>query len=165
MSGCPDIPSHVTSGPSPGLTTPQAVVSDSVPLLGAYAAKQCPVRLFRLYDPTEIAVGARPDDDLQQLFDDGLAFEIQVVAEIVALHDADQVAVIPGRDELDHAARRAMTRAALERRTPIICGALMEPDVDGRRLGEIDVLVATGRTVSGSNAEISAPASWMLPIT
>lgn len=127
-------------------------MSDSAPLLGAYAAKQCPVRLFRLYDPTEVAIAAQPDDALQQLFGDGLAFEIQIVAEIVALHGADQVTVIPGRDELDHAARQALTRAALERRTPIICGALMVPDLDGRRVGEIDVLVATGRTVTGSGA-------------
>lgn len=125
-------------------------MSEAGPLLGAYAAKQCPVRLFRQYDPTETAVAAPPDDDLQQLFDDGISFEADVVAEIVSLHEADQVEVIPGRDELDHDTRRDLTRAALERATPIICGALMEPDLDARRLGEIDILVATGRTVTAS---------------
>jgi len=125
-------------------------VTDSPPLLGAYAAKQCPVRLFRQYDPTETAVAASPDDDLQQLFDDGIAFEESVVAEIVALHQPGEVIVIPGRDELDHEARRDLTRRALDAAAPVICGALMEPDLDARRLGEIDLLVATGRTVTTS---------------
>ncbi|MGB3737325.1 MAG: TM0106 family RecB-like putative nuclease [Ilumatobacter sp.] len=125
-------------------------MTDASPLLGAYAAKQCPVRLFRQYDPTEIADAAPPDDDLQQLFDDGIAFEIDVVAEIVRLHAPGEVVVIPGRDELNHEERRELTRVALDASTPIICGALMEPDVDARRLGEIDILVSTGRTVSGS---------------
>ncbi len=125
-------------------------MTNSVPLLGAYAAKQCPVRLFRQYDPTEDAVAAPPDDDLQQLFDDGIAFESAIVAEIVSLHPDGTVAVIPGRDELDHDARRALTHQALDAATPVISGALMEPDIDAQRLGEIDILVATGRTVSSS---------------
>ena len=125
-------------------------MSDVRPLLGAYAAKQCPVRLFRQYDPTETADAAPPDEDLQQLFDDGIAFEDKIVAEIVSIHRQEQVVVIPGRDELDHAKRRDLTRQALDAATPIICGALMEPDLDARRLGEIDILVSTGRTVSGS---------------
>lgn len=129
---------------------PSVDVSEPPPLLGAYAAKQCPVRLFRQYDPTETAVAAAPDDDLQRLFDDGIAFEDTIVTEIVSLHRRGDVVVIPGRDELDHEARRELTRQALDAATPVICGALMPPDLDARRLGEIDVLVATGTTVSAS---------------
>lgn len=125
-------------------------MADTPPLLGAYAAKQCPVRLFRQYDPTETAVAADPDADLQQLFDDGIAFEADVVAEIAALHGDDDVVVVPGRDELHHEARRILTRRALDASAPVICGALMAPDPRSRRLGEIDILIATGRTVSGS---------------
>ena len=36
-------------------------MADTPPLLGAYAAKQCPVRLFRLHDPTETAVAVAMD--------------------------------------------------------------------------------------------------------
>ena len=125
-------------------------MTETPPLLGAYAAKQCPVRLFRQYDPTETAVAAAPDDDLQQLFDDGIAFEDNIVTELVSVHQPRQIVVIPGRDELDHDARRDLTLQALNAATPIICGALMEPDLDARRLGEIDILVATGRTVRDS---------------
>ncbi|MFT6290485.1 MAG: hypothetical protein ACJAR2_001076, partial [Ilumatobacter sp.] len=125
-------------------------MTDTPPLLGAYAAKQCPVRLFRHYDPTEAATASVPDEDLQQLFDDGIAFEGSMVEEIAALHAPDGVAIIPGRDELDHPARRQLTNDALAAGVTIICGALMEPDLEARRLGEIDLLVATGRTVSVS---------------
>lgn len=125
-------------------------MSDTPPLLGAYAAKQCPVRLFRQNDPTEPATASVPDDDLQQLFDDGIAFEDSVVEEIASLHAAGDVAIIPGRDELDHEARRQLTNDALAAGITLICGALMEPDLEARRLGEIDLLVATGRTVAAS---------------
>ena len=125
-------------------------MTDTRPLLGAYAAKQCPVRLFRQYDPTETAVAAEPDDTLQQLFDHGIAFEDDVVAEIVSLHRQGEVVVIPGRDEMDHDQRRALTQQALDAAVPVICGALMEPDLEARRLGEIDILSATGRTVTES---------------
>lgn len=125
------------------------------PLLGAYAAKQCPYRLFREYDPTEPAVPAPPDDSLQQLFDDGIAFEADIVAEILALHPGDAVA-IPGRDRADHEHRRSLTDAALAAGAPIILGALMQPDVAGRRMAEIDLLVGTGRTTAAGRAEYRA---------
>ncbi|NND74687.1 MAG: TM0106 family RecB-like putative nuclease [Ilumatobacter sp.] len=114
-----------------------------VPLLGAYAAKQCPYRLFREHDPTEAAVPAPPDDALQELFDDGIAFEASIGEELVELH-GDAVAVIPGRSEAEPDERRALTDAALAAGTPIILGALMQRDTTGRRLGEIDVLLRVG---------------------
>jgi RNase_H superfamily len=121
-------------------------------LLGAYAAKQCPYRLFREHDPTEDAVVAPPDDALQQLFDDGIVFEAGIVRRILAIHGANAVA-IPSREKADHEHRRALTDAALAARTPIILGALMHHDVVGRRLGEIDILVATGKITTAGKAE------------
>ncbi len=117
------------------------------PLLGAYAAKQCPYRLFREYDPTEPAVPSAPDDALQLLFDDGIAFEAQIVEQIVELY-AERAVAIPGRTESDADTRRGLTDDALAAGTPIILGALMQHDLAGRRLGEVDILVATGATTS-----------------
>lgn len=122
------------------------------PFLGAYAAKQCPYRLFRENDPFEAAVATEPDESLQKLFDDGIDFEAAMVAEILALHGDDAV-TIPGRSEATHDERRAATDAALAARAPIILGALMQPDVDGRRMAEIDLIVATGRTTEAGKAE------------
>lgn len=120
-------------------------------LLGAYAAKQCPYRLFREFDPTEPAVAAEPDEALQELFDDGIRFEADVVAKMLELHGDDAIA-IPGRSSADHDERRALTDAALAAATPIIFGALMQHDLVGRRLGEIDILVATGSKTNDGKA-------------
>ena len=133
----------------------QTPATPAARLLGAYAAKQCPYRLFREHDPTEPAVPAPPDDSLQQLFDDGIAFEADIVEEILALHPGDAVA-IPGRDEADHDRRRALTDVALAAGTPIILGALMQPDDAGRRMAEIDLLVGTGRTTRVGKPEYRA---------
>ena len=135
--------------------TDEMVAAPAPHLLGAYAAKQCPYRLFREYDPTEPAVPAPPDDSLQQLFDDGIAFEAEIAGEVLALHPDDAVA-IPGRDEADHDHRRMLTDAALAAGTPIILGALMQPDVAGRRMAEIDLLVGTGRTTAQGKPEYRA---------
>ena len=125
------------------------------PMLGAYAAKQCPFRLFRENDPTEPAVAAEPDGALQELFDDGIAFEAEIVAELVERFGAD-VCEVPARGAAGHDERRAITAAALAAGTPIILGALMQPDVDAGRLGEIDLLLASG-DVMPSGAAVYLP--------
>ena len=112
-------------------------------MLGAYAAKQCPFRLFRENDPTEPAVAAEPDEALQELFDDGITFEADIVAELVEQFGAN-VCEVPARGAASHDERRAITDTALAAGTPIILGALMQPDVDAGRLGEIDLLLASG---------------------
>lgn len=124
-------------------------------MFGAYAAKQCPYRIWREHDPTETAQAAPADDALQQLFDVGISFEAEIVEQILELHPGEAVA-IPGRDEADHDHRRALTDAALAAGTPLILGALMQPDVDGRRLAEIDLLIATGALTGAGSAEYRA---------
>ena len=79
-------------------------------LQGAYAARQCPVRLFRERDPFETAEPAPPDDALQTLFDEGRAFETEIVDQLADLHGSDLVQ-IPGRDD-ESGKRRAALRAA-----------------------------------------------------
>ncbi|MFT7502514.1 MAG: putative RecB family nuclease [Gammaproteobacteria bacterium] len=125
------------------------------PMLGAYAAKQCPFRLFRENDPTEPAVAAEPDEALQELFDDGITFEADIVAELVERF-GDDVCDVPTRADATHHQRRAITDAALAAGTPIILGALMQPDVDAGRLGEIDLLLASG-DVMPSGAAVYLP--------
>lgn len=125
------------------------------PMLGAYAAKQCPFRLFRENDPTEPAVAAEPDEALQELFDDGITFEADIVAELVERFGAE-VCEVPARGAASHDERRAITDAALAAGTPIILGALMQPDVDAGRLGEIDLLLASG-DVMPSGAAVYLP--------
>ena len=118
-------------------------------LHGAYVARQCPVRLFRERDPFETAEAAPPDDALQALFDAGHAFETEIVDRLAQLHGADLVQ-IPGRDEESGEDRAALTAAALRDGARFIAGALLEPDVLGRRLSEVDLLVRVDRDASAS---------------
>ena len=111
-------------------------------MLGSYAAKQCPLRVYMEHDPTEKAVPAAPDAALQQLFDDGFAFEASIFDEIEQLQPNDVVRV-PGRDDLTFPERRTLTTAAMERGAGVILGAVLPVDTKGRRLGEVDVLVAS----------------------
>jgi len=110
-------------------------------MLGSYAAKQCPLRVYIEHDPTERAVPAPPDDALQQLFDDGFDFEASIFDEIEQLQPNDVVR-IPGRDDLTFPERRMLTVAAMEGGAGVILGAVLPVDTKGRRLGEVDVLVA-----------------------
>ena len=106
---------------------------------------------------------APPDDSLQQLFDDGIAFEGEIAGEILDLHPGDAVA-IPGRDEADHDRRRARTDAALAAGTPIILGALMQPDVAGRRMAEIDLLVGHGPDNARRQGRVSSDRREVAPL-
>ena len=114
-------------------------------LHGAYVARQCPVRLFRERDPFETAEPAPPDDALQTLFDEGHAFETEIVNRLAQLHGADLVQ-IPGRDDESGEHRAALTAAALRDGVQFIAGALLEPDAPGRRL--IGQLCDTGSVPS-----------------
>ncbi len=68
----------------------------------------------------------------------------------------DDVCDVPTRADATHHQRRAITDAALAAGTPIILGALMQPDVDAGRLGEIDLLLASG-DVMPSGAAVYLP--------
>lgn len=124
-------------------------------MFGAYAAKQCPYRTWREHDPTETAEPASADESLQQLFDVGISFEADIVEELLERYP-DEAVAIPGRDEADHDHRRSLTDAALAAGIPLVLGALMQPDVVGRRLAEVDLLIATGSVTSAGKAEYRA---------
>jgi len=114
-------------------------------VLGAYAARQCPLRVFRAYDPHETASPADPDAALQALFDEGHRFEDEVVAALEAAHPG-QVTVIPDRDHGTASDRQAATESAVENGDRYIAGALLPIDRVGRRASEVDLLVRVGTT-------------------
>ena len=55
-----------------------------LPLLGGYAAKQCPRRVHNDNDPTVPQVEYVVPDELQARFDAGIAFEAKVFAAFEA---------------------------------------------------------------------------------
>ena len=118
-------------------------------MLGAYAAKQCPLRVFREHDPFEMAESAEPDEDLQALFDDGHAFEDDVVAALKAVWGRRMV-VVPDRNTAVASLRQQATMDAIDKGMKVIAGALLSPDRVGGRLSEVDVLIRVDGRDRGS---------------
>jgi hypothetical protein len=53
-------------------------------LLGAYAARSCPVKTQNAYDATVDKRAWEPDESLAELFDGGLRFETEVLDAMAA---------------------------------------------------------------------------------
>ncbi|PZR80383.1 MAG: hypothetical protein DLM65_08070 [Candidatus Aeolococcus gillhamiae] len=103
-----------------------------VPLQGGYVAKQCPVRAQN--DAIVPGVRLAPDTFQQRLIDQGVAFETDVVAELVAAQPA--AVIIEGGGEIAEVATLEAMRAG----APLIVNARMS-DPAGRRVGKPDLLV------------------------
>lgn len=109
----------------------------TVPLQGGYVAKQCPVVAHLANDPTLDVVPLVRAEDVQLRMDRGVKFEAEIFAELTALHpEATRVDRAASRE-----ARQAATLAAMESGAGLIIGGRLRPDVDGKRVGEPDLLV------------------------
>ena len=105
-----------------------------VPLQGAYVARHCPVRAQNdLLIPAE-PVPATPF--AEHLIDSGRRFEDAVLEELRRLHPGAFVAPRLFGEDLE-----AWTVAAMEAGAPLVLGARLPPDVEGRRTGRPDLLV------------------------
>lgn len=114
----------------PKVTIPRAT---SLPLLGAYAARQCPVRaqwdLLRPCEPPP------PTPAQERLAECGREFEVRVLSRVLELHPgAVAVPSAPAPDR-EHATARAMAAGA-----PVITGGRLPEDPIGQRVGEPDLL-------------------------
>jgi predicted RecB family nuclease len=109
-----------------------------VPPQGGYVAKQCPVRaqwdFIRPRDPSP------PSPVLARRFKRGIEFEAAIVGQLLGVQPGARV--IAGEHE-DRAGREDATRAAMDSGAPVIVGARLPADAEGRRVGEPDVLVAS----------------------
>jgi predicted RecB family nuclease len=107
----------------------------TVRLQGGYVAKQCPVRAQN--DALVPAEPIPPSPFLERLFQGGIDYEADVVAEILRLHR--EAVVIDGTDA---AAREAATIVAMRAGLSPILNARLPVDLVGRRVGKPDLLVA-----------------------
>ncbi|MDC3402440.1 ribonuclease H-like domain-containing protein [bacterium] len=128
-------------------------------LHGAYVARQCPVRVFRDRDPFESARPAEPDPALQALFDEGSEFETRVVDMLADIHGDDLVRIAT-RDADSPRARVEATSTAMQQGAGFIGGALLEHDIAGRRLSEVDLLMR----LPDDNVDPSTPKYWPIDI-
>jgi predicted RecB family nuclease len=107
----------------------------AVPPQGAYIAKRCPVRAQN--DALLPSEAAPPDHFAERLIARGVAFQAEVVAEILRLHP-EAVAV----EETAGEARAAKPEAALAGGASPIVSARLPEDAAGRRVGTPDLLVS-----------------------
>lgn len=107
-------------------------------LLGGYAAKRCPRATHNEYDATVPRVEWQPDPAVQQLLDEGRAFEDDVVE---ALLSAAPDAVDLRPYEQDKNPHIAETMRHLASGTGLVIGGRLPDDVAGGRTGKPDLLI------------------------
>jgi len=107
--------------------------------LGAYAAKQCPVRTqLDVLRPSE---PAPPTPFSAFQFEAGNTFETSMVEELATDVPGGWIFISASADRAE---REKLTAAAMERYVPVIVGGRLPTDEAGRRVGEPDLLVWAG---------------------
>ncbi len=125
----------MTTLPAPTRPTrPQTI------LLGAYAARSCPVKTHNGYDPTVVIAPTAPDDASIELFDGGDRFKAVVLDELIRtcggrVVDLRLLAAEPRAVQIE------ACRAALASGADVVIGGCLPVDLDGHRVGYPDVLV------------------------
>ena len=109
-------------------------------LLGAYAARTCPVAAQLDFDSAVAAEPLPPTEYQQKLIDAGKAFEASVFDELVRIHGT-RVAVI---DYAPKVVMQAATREALAAGCEIVLGGWLPDDETGSRTGRPDILLCVG---------------------
>jgi len=139
-------------------------------VLGAYAARSCPVKTQNAFNPTLVAETAPDDssvdssDGLAELFDGGAQFHRAVldrlvdscVGEVVDLRPVDLGTRSDSRraEQID-ACVRAMTSGA-----QVIIGGCLPVDLSGHRVGFPDLLVRGADRTNGSAAYHPVEVKW-----
>lgn len=106
----------------------------TVPLQGAYVAKQCPVRAQ--WDTIRPCEPLPTSPIVERRLARARQFEVDLVTSLLELHP--DAVVISGEERDD---REAATAEAMHSGVPLILGGRLPADLTGRRVGEPDLLV------------------------
>jgi len=126
-------------------------LSDGVPLLGAYAAKTCAMRIHNDFDATIPKVEWEPSAEMQRMFDEGVAFEEGVLAELANLLGSSLVGIESHRSRAESV---RLTLDAMRGGALMIGNGWLPDDRVGGRQGRPDVLL---RVSSGDGAAFYVP--------
>lgn len=147
---CGGVPSERMPAENPEIDRfrPRRDVS-GVPPQGGYVAKFCPVRVQYDAFPPEGFVIVPPDDASEARMQRGRQFEVDVFAELERLH-GDAVVRLDRSVHPEIAAREHATAAAMDQGVPLIAGGRLPADIEGRRVGEPDLLARAERRPDGA---------------
>jgi hypothetical protein len=109
-------------------------------LLGAYAARSCPVKTQNANDPTIEKAPWEPDDSLAELFEGGLAFEATMLDTFAAAFTGHLVDLRSLADQ-PYAGRTDACLSAMRSGAEVILGGCLPIDAAGGRKGFPDALV------------------------
>lgn len=124
----------------------------AVPPQGGYVAKRCPQRVeYDVFPPADVEP-LDPPVGVRLRMDDGIAFEAEVFAELVALHP-DAVVVDQSQPAPE---QQAETSAAMAAGAELILGGWLPTDLVGRRVGRPDLLVRAEHRADGNWAYLPA---------
>lgn len=118
-------------------------------LLGAYAARSCPVKTQNAFDATFAPHVLEPDESLVELFDGGRRFEDEVLMGLTTTAAGRVVDLRPLAD-VSAGTRTEACLAALRSGADVILGGLLPLDVAGHRKGSPDLLIRGADSQQGS---------------
>jgi hypothetical protein len=145
------------------IETPTLTAAPGMILLGAYAARSCPVKTQNAFNPTvgmETAAGDSMENNegLAELFDGGGHFKTAVIEQLINSCVSPVVDLRPlsdcTRSEQIEACVRAMTSGA-----DVIIGGCLPVDSEGHRVGYPDLPFAA-RTVLTIQLPTTRSRSW-----
>jgi predicted RecB family nuclease len=145
------------------IETPTVAARPGTILLGAYAARSCPVKTQNAFNPT-VGMAAAGDliennEGLAELFDGGGLFKTAVVEQLINSCLDRVVDLRPmsdsTRSEQIEACVRAMTSGA-----GVIIGGCLPVDLSGHRVGYPDLLVRGADRVDDSPAYHPVEVKW-----
>ena len=147
------------------IETPTVAASPGTIMLGAYAARSCPVKTQNAFNPM-VTVQAATDgasvesnDGLAELFDGGAQFQAAVLEQLIGSCSGSVVDLRPMSDVTRRgqiaACVRAMTSGA-----DVIIGGCLPIDPSGHRVGFPDLLVRGSDNMTGSPAYHPVEVKW-----
>jgi predicted RecB family nuclease len=128
-------------------------------LLGAYAARSCPVKTQNAFNPTVAPPQTEPSDALAELFEGGAQFEAVVLEKLIT-SNRGRVVDLRLLTAESRATRMQACVRAMESGAAVIIGGCLPLDLDGHRVGYPDVLIRGADSPSGEPAYHPAEVKW-----
>ena len=134
-------------------------------LLGAYAARSCPVKTQNAFNPTVVlqtpnaSNSIEANDGLAELFDGGAQFEAAVLEQLISSYRGRVVDLRPLLSNTPEVQLEACVRA-MSSGAQVIIGGCLPVDLPGHRVGSPDLLIRGADRANRSPAYHPVEVKW-----